>query len=411
MSSLATYTETMIMHPSIPTRVIRTVGTPSFIYSEETIVRNVSKIREAAERHGLADRVHLSVPYFVNSNPHLFKILEGLGAGATIQNVEENEQLEEFGLNIPRIVSPTHLSDKDLDYFLARGIPINLATLSNLERAVELNLNGLRLRIDIFPDQDQRHGIKLLDFPRVKELLGNRKLKGIHVYPGTSSDLEACLRFQKRALGLLKEFPSITELNLGGGFSFDYQEKDNEKQHFDWVAYFGRLKERIASFKMKEDVNFVLEPGRDILADSGVLVLRVTGMEKPSGKNYHEVYTDGSYVLMPSAMLKGRQHQVAFFDADGYELREEDQDGLPAKLNGNTTLTSDRILPGIVYIPPTIKTGDYVIIRDVGSYGATQHLEFLNKAPAIEMLAKTGNSMEVISRRGSLTDKTRNIPK
>ncbi len=389
--------------------VVNDYGTPVFVYLEETLRNNVARIRQSVRESDLEGRITLNAPYFVNSNPHLFVILNELGVGATLQTKEENEHFKEFGLNLPRIVSPTHLSDSDLEYFVSENLPVNVGTLDNLRKLLNYGVEDIRIRVDLSPES-QRQGIRLGQFPEVKKLLGNRKLYGIHIYPGTSSELEICLRYQRMALEVLQHFPDLREINLGGGFYFDYEEKNNEKQHFDWRTYFSELKKRIGGLGVGKSVKFVLEAGRDILADVGIMLVKVNSVERVFESEYYEVYTDGSYVLIPSATVKERQHQLRFFNADFEERKEREYNGRPAKLSGNTTLSSDRLFPGIVYVPPELRAGDYIAIDDVGAYGATQHLEFLNKVPAPEVLVRTDGSIDVISYRGKLTDRLRNVP-
>ncbi len=390
-------------------KVVNSRRTPIFIYVEETLRNNVVRIRKATREHGLEERVRLNVPYFVNSNPHLFVILNELSVGAVLQAKEENEHFKEFGLEMHRIVSPTHLSDSDLEYFVREGIQVNVATLENLQKILDYD-KEINIRVDLSPESQQRQGIRPGQFPKVKKLLGNKNLYGVHIYPGTSSELEICLRYQRRALEVLEHFPDLREINLGGGFYFDYEEKDNEKQHFNWKIYFSELRKRIDELGVGNNVRFVLEAGRDILADVGVMVVKVNNIERVFGSECYEVYTDGSYVLIPSATVKNRQHQLRFFNADFEEIKERAYDGRPARLSGNTTFSSDRLFPGIVYVPPELRAGDYVLIEDVGAYGATQHLEFLNKAPASEVLVGKNGLIKVISQSGSLTDRLRNVP-
>ena len=391
--------------------IVNTYGTPVFVYREEILRTNVARIKKAVSTFGLEERVHLYVPYFANSNPHLFAVLAESGVGATLQTKEEDAHFRAFGLEMKRIVSPTHLTDSDLEYFVGQNVPINVGTGGNLRRLLDLGIRDLRIRVDLSLEGNQKQGIKPSQFEAVKKLLGNRTLYGIHIYPGTSSTLELCLRYQRRALEILHHFPELKEINLGGGFYFDYEEKNDEKQHFDWVVYFSELRKRIDELGVSDNVIFVLEPGRDILADVGIMIVKVHALEKTFGLEYCDVYTDGSYVFIPSSTVKVRQHQLRYFSADFQEKNEEQYNGRPVKLNGCTTLSSDRLFPGIVYVPPALCADDYVLIEDVGAYGATQHLEFLNKAPAPEILVRNNDLVHVISRKGELTDRLRNVPR
>ena len=388
--------------------IIQAVGTPTFVYSESTIIANVQRIAAAIHKSGIENKVKLYVSYFANSNPHLASILESQGAGLTLQSLEENEHLKKFGLNsLCKVLSLTHLSRNDLNYFIQEKIPINCATLSNLETLLKSECNEPRIRIDLSPESNQRQGIKPGQFPEVKAILQKygKKLYGIQMYAGTGNGLDVHTRYQTRGFECLKYFPELKEINLGGGFKFDYE----KQEHFGWGTYFRALKDRMNKYALNNKVIIDIEPGRDVFADAGCLVLRVNGAEKAWGKEYYEVFTDGSYVHMPSATMRARQHRLQFYDSSFNSIVEESHKEQAAQLSGNTTLSNDRLFPGIVYMPSSLKEDDYIIVEDVGAYCATQHMDFLNKAPAAEVLIRRNGDIERITARGDFTDKTRYV--
>ncbi|MEK6825277.1 MAG: hypothetical protein AABY00_00665 [Nanoarchaeota archaeon] len=388
--------------------IIETVGTPTFVYSENTLIANVKRVIQAISTSGIQNKINLYVSYFANSNPHLASLLESWKVGLTLQSLEENEQLKRFGLNsISKVLSPTHLSREDLNYFTRERIPINCATLSNLELLLKCGADEPRIRVDLSPESNQRQGIKPGQFPEVKALLKKygKTLYGIQMYAGTGNGLEVHTRFQTKGFECLSDFPELKEINLGGGFKFDYE----KQEHFEWLPYFRTLKERIQKYALNSNVVICIEPGRDVLADVGQLVLQVNGVEKTWGKECYEIFTNGSYVYMPSATIRPRQHHLQFYDSTFSLICNESHKEKAAQLSGNTTLSSDRLFPGIVYIPSSLKEGDYIIVEDVGAYCATQHMDFLNKTPAAEVLIRKNGTTDIITSRGNLTDKTRYV--
>ncbi|MBI2631386.1 hypothetical protein HYW75_00090 [Candidatus Pacearchaeota archaeon] len=397
------------INPAQMKQIVKEVGSPAFIYIEATISDNIARVRRAISNSGIQNKVNLYVSYFANSNPHIAAILANEEVGLTLQSIEENEQLEAHNLkSIPRIVSSTHLSRKDLEYFLKGNLQVNYATLSNLEEALKRGVNNLSIRVDLSPDSNQRQGIKPEQFNKVCRILNrnNRKLCGIHIYPGTKNKLEVHLRYQVKGLECLSIFQSLKEINLGGGFNYDYELVDG---HFDWASYFIELKKRIDEFKVPKDIIFSIEPGRDILADTGLLIVQVNGIEKIVGKSAYEVFTDGSYVQMPSATIGQRQHRLSFYNSRFQEIICGLINEKAGYLSGNTTLSSDRLFPGIVYFPSSLKEGDYIILEDVGAYCATQHMDFLNKSSCPEAIIRKNGSLELITERGKMTDKIRNV--
>lgn len=167
------------------------------------------------------------------------------------------------------------------------------------------------------------------------------------------------------------------------------------------------LKKLIERYNIPKEIIISIEPGRDIFADVGEFIMRINRVQKSKGDNFYKIYVDGSYVFIPSAMIRKRKHQVIILDKYFKELITKNS---KAKLCGCTTLSSDYLLPGLIPSSSNIEKGDYIIIKDIGAYGACQHMEFLNKRPASEILVKESKNIELISKRGDYIDKVRNIP-
>src|SRR5262245_17453849 len=89
--------------------IIEHVGTPVFIYSEEQLLKNVARIKEAARAAGIDQRIELYIPFFPNSNPHVLRSLQTTGVGLLLQVPGEYKLLPRFGFD-KFIVSPGHVS-------------------------------------------------------------------------------------------------------------------------------------------------------------------------------------------------------------------------------------------------------------------------------------------------------------
>jgi diaminopimelate decarboxylase len=252
----------------------------------------------------------------------------------------------------------------------------------------------------------QRTGLKIKQLKEISEFLKNQSVTphSFHVYCGTGSSLKKIKKYLIRSLKVYRDyFPNVKEINLGGGFAFDYKSLYAEKKHFDWNSYFAYLKQKIKDFDISPEVRFILEPGRDIFADIGVQILKVKRViNYPNAKS---VSTDGSYVFIPSAAKRNRKHNLDFYDQNFDPIAKKQC--FYSKLSGSTTLSSDYIMPDAVHIPGSIKESDYIVVKDLGAYGATQHMEFLNKKPCAEILIDSEGKLKLITTEGEETDKTR----
>jgi diaminopimelate decarboxylase len=204
-----------------------------------------------------------------------------------------------------------------------------------------------------------------------------------------------------------KHFPQANEINLGGGFAFEYDEKNVEDKHFPWEKYFREIRELVQKYDIPDDVILTIEPGRDIFADVGEFIVKVHRVHNRPHERTKRISTNGSFVYMPSAMQRKRQHQLTFLDSQCNEKIDRFGYG---SLSGCTTISSNYLFPGIVKIPQDTIKGDHIVVHDIGAYGASQHMSFLNKRPATEVLVRKDGTVEVISERGEFTDKVRNVP-
>ncbi|MBI4599830.1 diaminopimelate decarboxylase [Candidatus Uhrbacteria bacterium] len=381
-------------------------GTPAFVYDEHTLRKNIERIFSAAATHGLTGRVMPYVAYFANSNPHLFSIVTDAGARILIQTPEEYCQLKKFHLERNVLVSPSFLSDKDIDFWTKRGIEINLASMEEVEHCRErYPKKPVSIRIDCTKEEKQRMAIKRSQLPYLKKILAktHTPLRSFQVYSGTGSSLETLKTNADFVFDIYaRYFPQAKVLNFGGGFGFQYDAHGPEDTHFDWNAYFEHIAKRIKEKNIPDDITFIVEPGRDVFADAGSFLISVNRIVQTGHSK--QIATDGSFVFMPSATVRTRQHRTRFFSAHFRELTDRDDCGF---ISGCTTLSSDYVFPGTIALPRNLQKGDYLLIEDIGAYGATQHMEFLNKRPCPEFLIRPDRTITLLTHRGSVIDKIR----
>ncbi|MFA5318917.1 MAG: hypothetical protein WC387_00955, partial [Candidatus Paceibacterota bacterium] len=325
--------------------------------------------------------------------------------GILIQTTEEYFQLKEFGIDKNLMLSPSPLSNDEIDFWVSKEVKINLSSFEEVDYFSSKYPNlPINFRLDLTSSSDQRTAIKKYQLGEVARLLRERNIfiNSLHTYPGTNSTLRELMSYQKKAIKVYKKyFPTAKEINLGGGFSFDYTGTDRAKKHFQWDKYFSNLSYLLGKYGVSSELKLIFEPGRDIFADAGKFIISAKRIVNQG--RLVNVSTDGSYVYMPSAKLKKRTHQVSFYDNQFTELVEKKNRSV---ISGSTTLSSDYVVPGII-MAPDLKAGDFIVIHDIGAYGATEHLEFLNKKPCPEVLIRTSREIELITNRGDDTDRIR----
>jgi diaminopimelate decarboxylase len=388
-------------------RLIRDqVGTPVFVYSEAQLVRNVNRIKSAAAAAGIDHRLELYIPFFPNSNPHLLKPLQELEVGLLLQLPGEHSILTEFGFD-KFIVSPGHVSDEEISFWAGTGHPTFLSSLDEVAYALRIGAPSISARIDSL--DSGKPGIKLRELPRLGQLLReyDRNLECFEVYCGSGNSRDDMIKVIDTMFSIFTEhFPHVRSVNFAGGHGFAYEEWDEQSKHFDWNEYLRALRETADRAGVPEHVKFMFEPARDVLADVGVLLLSVK-REVVTNPIYNLVATDGSRMLMPSAQLRDRRHNVVFLDDELTEIQSAG--GRNAALRGRTILRNDYILPGEYWVPEGVGANSHLMILDVGAYCATQHMEFLNVPPAAEVLVDADGKINLITSRGDDLDKWRHL--
>ena len=383
------------------------VGTPVFIYSEEQLLRNIARIKDAAKSAGMDQKIELYIPFFPNSNPHVLSSLRDAGVGLLLQVPGEHKLLPRFGFN-KFIVSPGHVCDDEIGFWAEKGYPTFLSSLDEANYWLRNTSAPISVRIDSLGSE--KPGIKYGQLKCLAESLRDhqRTVECFEVYCGSGRSLEDMINILEQVFEIFKTyFPDARSIDFAGGHGFVYDKWEESEKHFDWKEYFNALREKATRFGVPGHVKFLFEPARDVLADVGALLL---GVKRDIVTNpvANVVVTDGSRMLMPSAQLRARRHNIVFLDQDMVEIPSNGK-GLNAVVRGRTVLRNDYILPGEYWVPEGVHAHGHMLILDVGAYCATQHMEFLNVPPAAEVLVAATGASYLVTARGHDLDKWRNI--
>lgn len=387
--------------------ILAQTGTPVFIYSEAQLRKNIARIKEAMTASGLAHRTSIYVPFFPNSNPHILGPLKSEGIGLLLQMPNEYEIIRQFGFD-DFIISPGHISDQEVAFWNDKKYWTFLGSIDEVAFAVREKAQSICLRVDALGSD--KPGVKIEQLPELVRILekGGRDLDCFEVYCGSGNSLDEMVGIVKQIFEIyLRHFPHARGINFAGGHGFDYQGWDEKSKHFDWRTYFDAIRRLAETMGVPSDVKFLFEPARDVLADVGVLVAAVK-RDVISHSVGNIVVTDASRMLMPSAQMRDRHHNIVFLD-DSFQESLDSDEVLPAMVRGRTILRNDYILPRHYDVPKTVGAGHHIVIFDVGAYCATQHMEFLNVPPPGEVLVDAEGAAHIVTRPGDALDKWRNL--
>lgn len=254
--------------------------------------------------------------------------------------------------------------------------------------------------------ENSKHGIWFDDVPEALSVIQqyNLTLVGFHMHIGSGVDYQhlasVCDAMVEQ---VLTSKVDINAISAGGGLSTPYQEGDATVDLTHYFSLWDKARQRIAQH-LGHDIELEIEPGRFLVAESGVLISQVRAV-KSMGSRYYVLVDAGFNDLMRPAMY-GSYHQISVLDNHGQikpmtELRETIVAG-PLCESGDvfTQQEGGTVTPRLL---PQAQVGDYVIIHDTGAYGASMSSNY-NSRPLIPEVLMTKGAPQLIRRRQTIEE-------
>ena len=386
------------------------VGTPVYIYSSATITRHFRVFREA-----LADERSL-VCYALkaNSNQAVIGTLARLGAGADVVSEGELRRARAAGIPADKIVfSGVAKSVREIEYALAEGIKcFNVESEPELERlsAVATRLGRVApVSLRINPDVDARTHAKI-STGKAEDKFGIPWKEAVQVYaraaalPGLAvagidmhigsqiTDLEpfdaAFGRLGELVAALRAAGHSIHHVDLGGGLGIPYKADNTPPPHP--AAYVEVVRRHTRSL----DCEVLIEPGRFIVGNAGILVTEVQYVKRGKAKTF--VIVDAAMNDLVRPTLYDAYHEIKPVEERpaGADLEKVDVVG-PVCESGDY-LARDRNLP-------VARPGELLAVFSAGAYGAVQSGTYNSRLLVPEVLVD-GDRWAVVRPRPSYDD-------
>ena len=396
-------------------------GTPLFVYSRATLLHHLTAIQTA---FAPADPV---VAYSVKTNGNLSicKLMAEHGSGFDVTSGGELYRALRAGSNGAKIVfAGVGKTDAEMRYGLENNV-----FLFNVESEEELFALGavaqgmgrkapvaLRVNPDLPPKTHAKtdtsvKGVKFgLDIETVLEVaqraVGHPGLEivGLHMHLG-SPILKAEPYQQGAAKGLQliaelrKQGHPIAYLNMGGGFGIHYR-----KQEALPASAFAEV---ILPAVQQAKCRLVLEPGRFVVGNAGVLVSRVIFNKETGGKHY--VIQDAAMNDLIRPTLYDSFHRIwPVAPAAGVPTPPDDFEAeIPGTLKQDVVgpvCESGDFLAKARNLPP-LKRGDLLATFSAGAYGMAMASNYNSRLRAAEVLV-TGGTHRLIRRRETFADLT-----
>jgi diaminopimelate decarboxylase len=387
-------------------RLMAATGTPAYVYSRARLLENYRRFDEAFK--AISHQVLFAMK--ANSNGAILSLLGKAGSGADIVSAGELFRARRAGIPADRIVfSGVGKRPDEIRLALEAGI-----LLFNVESVEELHLidqvaaaahKAAPVSIRVNPDVDalthdhittgkkeNKFGIalaKALPVFRLAAKLPRISLMGVHVHIGSqitstrpyTATLHKILDLVDR---LETEGIPLRYIDLGGGLGIRYRDEKppTPKQLADEL--YSRLRNR--------DIRLLLEPGRFLVGDAGILLTRVLFRKEAGTK--HFLIVDAAMNDLARPALYDAYHEV-------YPVHDKKGKKIIADIVGPVCETSDYLARNRSI--RRLEQGEGLVVATAGAYGYVMGSQY-NSRPRLPEILVHGHKWTIIRERETLED-------
>jgi diaminopimelate decarboxylase len=398
--------------------IAEAVGTPAYVYSGASIDAAYHRIDRALE--GMPHLLAYAMK--ANGNLAILARLARLGAGCDIVSGGELARALRAGVPASRIVySGVGKSAAELEAALDAGIRAihveSVPELDLLERIAQRRGARAPIALRVNPDVDAEthpyiatglHDTKFgleLDLARalLPRILGSAHLllEGVACHIGSQLHSAAPLA---EAVELVARFACecvsagapLRTLDAGGGWPIAYGDEDAPAD--DWSAFGAAIRsglERGGASKLGLEI--IVENGRALVGDAGVLLSRVMYVKDQSTKRF--VVLDAAMTELIRPSLYDAHHAIMPVRAAASDSEWKRVDVVGPVCETGDFLAVDRALPPLV-------AGDLVAIRGAGAYGMSMASQYNARPRAAEVMVEDGG-FRIVRERETLEDLVR----
>ena len=382
-------------------------GTPLYIYSRATLERHWHAFDSALGKHP-----HL-ICYAVkaNSNIGILNVMAKLGSGFDIVSQGELERVLAAGGEASKVVfSGVAKSRAEIMRALEVGIRcFNVESVAELHHINQIagemgKVAPISLRVN--PDVDahthpyistglkeNKFGVSVDEAREVYKLaatLLHVKITGMDCHIGSQlTELQPFLDATDRLIRLMEQLKedgiTLKHLDLGGGLGVTYTD-ETPPHPSDYAA---ALLNKLKNYK---DLEIILEPGRAIAANAGILVAKVQYLKSNESRNFAITDTGMNDMIRP-ALYEAYMNIIEIDRTLGREKAIYDVVGPVCETSD--FLGKQREL--------AIAEGDYIAQRSAGAYGASMSSNYNSRPRTAEVLVD-GNKAHLIRRRENLSE-------
>lgn len=354
-------------------------SSPLYVYDLATVAKNFLALKNLSALHA----VHYAVK--ANFHPQIIELLAKLGAGFDCVNADELAHIRKLAPQSDVVFTPNFAPSSE--YKKAFATPKTWVTVDNpwlLRQHPEI-FRGKEIFLRIDPDYSAGHhphvqtsgklakfGILVEDLQECIALCRKLEMRviGLHAHVGSGIDSSdswtRCLRF---LLSLTSEFSDLQFLDLGGGLP------NADQLNFDLQAMNRSLLQCIAEHPKASHLKVLIEPGRFIVADAGVILTRVTQIKEKAGRLFIGIDAGMNTLIRPA--LYSAQHAI-------FKLGSNEKATWTADIVGPICETADTMARAMAIAP--CKEGDTLLISHCGAYARAMASNYNSRPFAEEIV-------------------------
>ncbi len=389
-------------------RIAKEVGTPCYIYSHATLIRHFHAY----------DGAFKNIPHIVafamkaNSNLAILRLMAKEGSGVDIVSGGELFRALKAGVPPAKIVFAGVGKDAGE---IAEALKADIL-MFNVESSAEIRaINDVaasigkkaRIALRINPDVDpkthpyistgmkkSKFGIaadRALEEYKMAASLSHIEVVGVHAHIGSQlTEVTPFVDSLKKVVGLIGTLKAqginIRYLNIGGGLGITYSEEKPPLPQ--------DLADAISPIITDLGLTLVMEPGRVIVGNAGILVTKALYLKEGEAKSFVIVDAAMNDLIRPS--LYGAYHEIKPVNEEAGHRAKQQVDIVGPVCESGDFLAKDRLLA-------SVKPGELLAVMSAGAYGFVMASNYNSRPRVPEVLVK-GGEIHVIRERETYED-------
>lgn len=405
------FSEDRLYMENVPVEdIASSVGTPCFIYSYKAIQDSFNAYKEAFS--DLAELICYSVK--ANSNIAVLRAFANLGSGFDIVSSGELRRVLMAGGSASKTVfSGVGKTESEIEEAIDEGILFfnveSTDELHAIQRVAKRMGKKAPIALRVNPDVDpsthpyistgfkkSKFGIEIsrgLEVYKMASDMENIDIVAIDAHIGSqifelSSFTDSLNKLLQLAQKLRESGNEIRYIDIGGGLGIAYEMDDEPPTPAQYA-------EIIRSSFPSSEYKLILEPGRSLVGNCGILASRVIYLKQGEAKKFVIVDAAMNDLLRPS--FYSAHHEIFPVKRTGNE--EETVDIVGPICESGDFLAQDREFP-------RVNPGDYIAVMSTGAYGFVMASNYNSRPRAAEVMVK-GNDYFVIREREKFEDLVR----